>query len=90
MKVVGELQCKLQCGIVFDIVVEKHLPHIGQMMRAEIADVIAESEVLVIGLSGQEVADKLVSLVRPDQLLLDLVNLPNRESIRAQVEGVCW
>ena len=70
--------------------IEKHLPHIGQMMRAEMKDVIDESEVLVIGLSGQAVADTLASLVRPDQLLLDLVNLPNREAIPAKVEGLCW
>lgn len=70
--------------------IEKHLPHIGQMMRAEIEDVIAESEVLVIGLSGQAVADTLANLSRPDQILLDLVNLPNRESIKAKLEGLCW
>lgn len=70
--------------------IEKHLPHIGQMMRAEIKDVIDESDVLVIGLSGQAVADTLASLVRPDQLLLDLVNLPNRDAIPAKVEGLCW
>ena len=70
--------------------IEKHLPHIGQMMRADIEDVIAESEVLVIGLSGQAVADTLAGLVRPDQLLLDLVNLPNRDAIKAKVEGLCW
>ncbi len=29
-----------------------HLPHIGKLLRAEIADVIKESEVLVVGLSG--------------------------------------
>lgn len=70
--------------------IEKHLPHIGQMMRAEIEEVIAESEVLVIGLSGQSVADTLANLCRPDQTLLDLVNLPNRESIKAKLEGLCW
>lgn len=70
--------------------IEKHLPHIGQMMRAKIEDVIAESEVLVIGLSGQAVADTLANLSRPDQILLDLVNLSNRESIKAKLEGLCW
>ncbi|MBK8401732.1 MAG: UDP-glucose/GDP-mannose dehydrogenase family protein [Propionivibrio sp.] len=70
--------------------IEKHLPHIGQMMRAEIEEVIAESEVLVIGLSGRAIAATLARLVRPDQLVLDLVNLPNREAISGKVEGLCW
>jgi len=70
--------------------IETHLPHIGQLLRAEISDVIAESEVLIVGLSGQAVADSLAVHSRADQVLLDLVNLPSREAIRAKVEGLCW
>jgi GDP-mannose 6-dehydrogenase len=70
--------------------IEKHLPHIGQMMRSEIEEVVTESEVLVIGLSGREVADRLASLCRPEQVLLDLVRLPDPAAIPARVEGLCW
>jgi GDP-mannose 6-dehydrogenase len=70
--------------------IEKHLPHIGQMLRAEIEGVIDGSEVLVVGLADQAVFDILASRCRPDQVVLDLVNLPNRAAIRAKVEGLCW
>jgi GDP-mannose 6-dehydrogenase len=60
------------------------------MMRSGIEEVIAESEVLVIGLSGREVADRLASLCRPEQVLLDLVRLPDPAAIPARVEGLCW
>lgn len=70
--------------------IEKHLPHIGQMLRPDIEGVIDESEVLVVGLAGQTVFDILANRSRPDQVLLDLVNLPNRAAIRAKVEGLCW
>ncbi len=70
--------------------IEKHLPHIGQMLRADIEGVIDESEVLVVGLADQAVFDTLASRCRPDQLVLDLVNLPNCAAIRAKVEGLCW
>ena len=70
--------------------IEMHLPHIGQLLRAEISEVILESDVLVVGLSGQGVADSLAVHSRPDQVLIDLVNLPNREAICAKVEGLCW
>jgi GDP-mannose 6-dehydrogenase len=70
--------------------IEKHLPHIGQMLRADIEGVIDESEVLVVGLADQAVFDTLASLCRPDQVVLDLVNLPNCAAIRAKVEGLCW
>ena len=70
--------------------IEKHLPHIGQMMRPDIESVVAESEMLVVGLSGHEVAEALASLCRPEQILLDLVRLTNRAAINARVEGLCW
>ncbi|MBL8374631.1 nucleotide sugar dehydrogenase [Accumulibacter sp.] len=70
--------------------IEKHLPHIGQMMRSEIEEVIAESEVLVIGLAGQEIAGTLATLCRSEQIVLDLVRLPDPAAIPARVEGLCW
>lgn len=70
--------------------VEKHLPHIGKMLRPDIEGVIAESEVLVVGLADAEVFDALARFSRPDQVLLDLVKLPNRDSMAATVQGLCW
>ena len=70
--------------------IETHLPHIGQLLRADIAEVIAESEVLVVGLTGADVSKALATQCRSDQFVLDLVNLPNQTAIRARVEGLCW
>lgn len=70
--------------------VETHLPHIGQLLRAELETVIAESDVLVVGLADGRVNDALARLCRPDQLLIDLVRLPNRDAIAASVQGLCW
>lgn len=70
--------------------IERHLPHIGKMLQADVDSVIDTSEVLVVGLAGQAVLDRLSARSRSDQVLLDLVNLPNRASIRAKVEGLCW
>jgi GDP-mannose 6-dehydrogenase len=70
--------------------IEMHLPHIGQLLRADISEVISESEVLVVGLTGQAVVDSLSACCRPDQILLDLVKLPGDATIRAKVQGLCW
>jgi len=70
--------------------VEKHLPHIGQMLKADLSEVIAGSELLVMGLSGADVAKQVAELARPDQYLLDLVNLPNVADFKSEVEGLCW
>lgn len=70
--------------------VETHLPHIGQLLRADLTQVIAESELLVVGLADARVYEALATHCRPDQQVIDLVNLPNREAIRAPVSGLCW
>ena len=70
--------------------VEKHLPHIGQMLRSDIEDVVHASDLLVVGLGGSVVHDALVQHSRGDQVILDLVNLPDRAAISAEVEGLCW
>ncbi|HVR50860.1 MAG TPA: nucleotide sugar dehydrogenase [Pseudorhodoferax sp.] len=70
--------------------IENHLPHIGELLQADIRQVIAESEVLVLGLTGQQVFDAVAANVRADQWVLDLVNMPGREALAADVEGLCW
>lgn len=70
--------------------IEQHLPHIGQLLQPELAKVIDESDVLVLGLSGQEVIDALLTSSRTDQVILDLVSLPTGLPIPARIEGLCW
>ena len=70
--------------------VETHLPHIGKLLRADIADVIRDAEVLVVGLSTAEAAQALALHARPDQTIIDLVRLPNAPDLAARVQGLCW
>ena len=70
--------------------IEQHLPHIGSLVRGDMDAVIAESEVLVVGIGTPEVADALARLARPGQLVIDLAHLSNRERIAATVDGLCW
>jgi GDP-mannose 6-dehydrogenase len=70
--------------------IEQHLPHIGQLLRGNIEAVINESDVLVVGLNERRVFDALKRHVRKDQIILDLVNVPDRESLPAALEGLCW
>jgi GDP-mannose 6-dehydrogenase len=70
--------------------VEQHLPHIGQLVRAEMAPVIAESEMIVVGLTGDDVAQTLAQHLRADHKVLDLVNLAGADQLAAQVQGLNW
>jgi GDP-mannose 6-dehydrogenase len=70
--------------------IEQHVPHIGSLMREDIESVISSSDILVVGLSGPEIFEALARHVRDDQIVLDLVNIPRRETLRGKVMGLCW
>ncbi len=70
--------------------IEQHLPHIGQMLAPELAEVVQNSEVLVLGSSSPAVLQALAALVRPEQVVIDLVRLPAGVMLNAQVQGLCW
>jgi GDP-mannose 6-dehydrogenase len=70
--------------------IEQHLPHIGAMIRGQIEEVIGESELLVVGIGPPAVSTALERLCRPEQIVLDLVNLPNRSKLQGRYEGLCW
>jgi GDP-mannose 6-dehydrogenase len=70
--------------------IDKHLPHIGQLIRADIQNVISESEVLVVGLAGDAIVQALEHHAHAGQHILDLVKLPGDNRISARVEGLFW
>lgn len=70
--------------------IERRLPHIGSLLRSDISTVIAESELLVVGLNDAGTAAALAEHVRPGQIVLDLGGLPNREGMRGSYRGLCW
>ena len=76
--------------------IEAHLPHIGKLLRAELADVIKESEVLVVGsVRAGRYFRELNQHCEPGQVLLDLVRLGDcsairRRSARALLVSCLW
>jgi GDP-mannose 6-dehydrogenase len=70
--------------------IEQHVPHIGSLMREDIESVISESDVLVVGLNDTKTFGALARHVREDQIILDLVNIPQREALHGKVMGLCW
>lgn len=70
--------------------IEQHIPHIDSLIHGDIEGVIAKTDVIVVGLGDSATCDSLKRLVREDQLVLDLVNMPQREALRGKVMGLCW
>jgi GDP-mannose 6-dehydrogenase len=70
--------------------IERHLPHIGQLIRADLREVVADSDVLIVSLSDTEVLEALRHAVRSEQTVIDLVRIPAGATWRCAVEGLCW
>jgi len=70
--------------------IEQHLPHIGNLLRANLEDVVAESDALIVSLSDSRVFEQLRASVRKDQIVLDLARIPSPETWPCEIEGLCW
>ena len=70
--------------------IERHIPHIGSLIRRDLAEVVENSDLLVVGSSDPDISASLVELARPDQIVVDLVNLPSKKALRSAYEGLCW
>jgi len=70
--------------------IEREIPHISQLMRNTIDEVLQEADVIVIGNKAAEfraIADK----VHDKQLVIDLVRLfKDSVSDQSRYEGICW
>ena len=70
--------------------IEQHLPHIGSLIRSDITEVIANSDVLVVGLSERGVIAAVAEHAHSEQTIVDLVNITDRGRLRGQYVGLCW
>jgi GDP-mannose 6-dehydrogenase len=67
------------------------IPHIGSLLSTSLEDVLHDAEVIVIGTRGLAL-DELRRSLRPDQIVIDLVNLHrgSRPANSGDYEGICW
>jgi GDP-mannose 6-dehydrogenase len=70
--------------------IEETIPHIGSLLSATLQEAIADAEVVVIG--TRLPADELSRHLRPDHIVVDLLNLDRaaRPTGTKQYEGICW
>lgn len=70
--------------------IETTIPHIAELMTADCRELVRESEVLVVGIKDPELVKLLHEEVRPEHVVLDLVNIPDRQNLPCHYRGVCW
>lgn len=69
--------------------IEREIPHIGRLMKDSMSEVVAESDLLVIGNKADEFKDALGQL-RDDQIVLDLVRIADTPPDNPNYIGICW
>ena len=71
--------------------IEEVIPHIGSLLSTSVAEVLKDAEVVVIATRGLD-ANELRKGLRPDHVVIDLVNLDrkSRPATPGDYEGICW
>ena len=68
--------------------IEHEIPHIARLMRTSIDEVLSAADTIVIGNKSEEFR-QIESRLRPDQTVIDLVRLFDRQSGNGY-QGICW
>jgi len=70
--------------------IEHSIPHIGNLMSHDCAEVVTHGEVVLLGLLNDETRAALGANLQPDQLVVDFAGLPPGATGPAGHEGICW
>jgi len=69
--------------------IEEVIPHIGSLLSADLEEVLGSGEVVIIGTKIDK--EQLARTLRPDQVVIDLINLNAKSRpAAASYEGICW
>jgi GDP-mannose 6-dehydrogenase len=70
--------------------IEEVIPHIGSLLSSEFEEVVHSGTVVIVATKIDK--DRLVRCLRPDQTVIDLINLDpdNRPAVTGPYQGICW
>ncbi len=69
--------------------IEREIPHISQLMRENVKDVLDHAEVLIIGNKAEEFKE-IESQLRDGQTVIDLVRVFGSRTSDGTYQGICW
>jgi GDP-mannose 6-dehydrogenase len=70
--------------------IEREIPHVSQLMRPSIEEVLEHAEVLIIGNKADEFREVVATNLRADQTVIDLVRLFDNRLTNGAYQGICW
>jgi GDP-mannose 6-dehydrogenase len=71
--------------------IEEVIPHIGSLLSNSLSEVVTGSDVVIVATRGLD-SNELRACLRPEQVVIDLVNLErgSRPATSGDYEGICW
>jgi GDP-mannose 6-dehydrogenase len=69
--------------------IEREIPHISQLMKASVDEVLESSDCIVLGNKAEEFTD-IKSKLRDDQVVIDLVRVVDGIPLPENYMGICW
>src|ERR1044072_248478 len=69
--------------------IEREIPHISQLMRGSIAEVLDTCKTVVVGNRSSEFKN-LDDMLREQHVLIDLVRLFDKQPGKVSYQGICW
>ena len=70
--------------------IEDRLPHLGALLREDLATVVQESDLLLIGLGDRRTLDALAGMVRSDHVVLALTGIELPPGLPCSHFGLTW
>jgi GDP-mannose 6-dehydrogenase len=70
--------------------IDRQIPHLSSLLCETIAEVVDQSEVVIVGNQSPEFVDALMT-TRSEQIVIDLVRVPVFGAlVPAEYRGICW
>src|SRR6266496_2974025 len=69
--------------------IEREIPHVSQLMRSSIEEVLESSEIIVLGNKAEEFR-QIESKLKDNQIIIDLVRLFDKRLTNESYQGICW
>jgi GDP-mannose 6-dehydrogenase len=70
--------------------IEQSIPHIASLMCGSVEEMMSEADILIVGLNRPDLLEQVCAFSRSQQMVLDLVNMPDRGRLKSTYKGVCW
>ena len=70
--------------------IQKEIPHISSLMRASAAELVRDSDVIIVSNASDEFREVLAHAARPGQVVIDLVRIIEASELKGRYDGICW